>query len=101
MCLPIRHMRRVWRARGRTEPRLHARPAPAHGTPVRHVDPSRRRRMRIRLALAAAAALAAAGCSGDAGTLAPETASLAKGKSSPGAVYVTSNSPAGNAVLAF
>ncbi|HEU0079640.1 MAG TPA: beta-propeller fold lactonase family protein [Longimicrobiaceae bacterium] len=57
--------------------------------------------MRIRLALAAMAALAAAGCSGDAGTLAPDTASLAKGKSSPGAVYVTSNSPAGNAVLAF
>lgn len=57
--------------------------------------------MRIRLALAAAAALAAAGCSDDAGTLAPETGSPAKGKSSPGAVYVTTNSPAGNAVLAF
>jgi len=55
--------------------------------------------MRMRTALAAAAALALAGCS-DAAISAPDGALLAKG-GNPGAVYVTSNSPAGNQVLAF
>ncbi|MEW5931740.1 MAG: beta-propeller fold lactonase family protein, partial [Gemmatimonadota bacterium] len=57
--------------------------------------------MRTRLALAATAAALAAGCSDHAGTLAPESAALSRGRGAPGAVYVTSNSPAGNAVLAF